>query len=432
MPSEYTQLLAQSSPESVELVTEPRDARTPPTSTRSRKLFIALLALGIALVACAGFALRRAPTPEAEFRQALAALEQNDLRTTVNIARRLATLGGFEEHARYLRAACLVRTGDFSNAIAELSSPPRREELRVPMTLLVIEAFYQSGRLAEAEAAARHLISLDEQNVAGHRWLASILYDLGANQAALAELTVLQQLAPDDFAPYHLMGQILFDAEQFSLAADACRQALNRHPPESARHAVVRQLTESLVRQHDFRAALEAARPEIDRSPSAPNGDLLALMAECHWVLGEKDEADRLIDRARAIDPHEALGLRVRSRILTERGEYAAAIPLLEELLEHDPHDFESRYKLATACQRLGNSDRAATEMERMRESQALRRRLSDLSEEAASRPEDAAVRDELASVCEKLGMLELAQSYRRAAEACRQTQHRTAPQHNR
>jgi hypothetical protein len=60
--------------------------------------------------------------------------------------------------------------------------------------------------------------------------------------------------------------------------------------------------------------------------------------------------------------------------------------------------------------------------MKRMRQSQALRRRLTDLSDQAVLRPRDAQVRDELADVCEQLAKPELARLYRQAADACRRS----------
>jgi hypothetical protein len=50
--------------------------------------------------------------------------------------------------------------------------------------------------------------------------------------------------------------------------------------------------------------------------------------------------------------------LLVRSRVLIESGQAAAAVPLLEELLAKDPHDFESRYRLALGDIAVGNFEK--------------------------------------------------------------------------
>jgi tetratricopeptide (TPR) repeat protein len=359
---------------------------------------------------------------EKQYQRALLALETGDLRAVATAVRRLESVPQFEERARYLRAACLTRRGNRDQALAELAEAPQTRELLVPMLLLVAEAQYREGRLAEAESAARRALEEEPDNVDAHRWLASVLYDLGANQAAVVELSAITRLAPHDFSPHHLLATIEFDSERFQEAASEYRAALERKPPAAMRLELVRGLATALVAHREYAAALQTLETEQNRMALSQDAICLALEAECRWNLGQHDQAQNLLEQAALIDDHELRLLQVRSRILVESGQPAGAVPLLEELLQKDPHDFESRYRLALAFRKLNDAARADEEMRRMRESQALRRKLSDLSDQAVSRPRDARVRDELAAVCEKLAKPELAKLYRQAAEACRQT----------
>jgi tetratricopeptide (TPR) repeat protein len=356
-----------------------------------------------------------------QYQQALAALKAGDLRTVAATARRLESIPEFEDHVRYLRAACYTKTGKYDQALAELAAAPPSGELRVPMLLLAAGAHYREGRLANAEQAARRALHEDPGSVDAHRWLASILYDLGANQAAVAELSAIMQSAPDDYSPHHLLATIEFDAERFQEATREYRAALDRRPPDSIRRELVRGLLQSLVANREYAVALDAVEAERRQNDLAEDATSLALEAECHWNLGQEDRARDLLERASAIDAHEPRLLLVRSRILIESGQPASAVLLLEELLKQDPHDFESRYRLALAFRKLNDPGRADEELERMRQSQALRRKLTDLSDQAVARPRDAQVRDDLAAVCEQLAKPDLAKLYRQAAEACRQ-----------
>ncbi|HEY2253727.1 MAG TPA: tetratricopeptide repeat protein [Planctomycetaceae bacterium] len=383
---------------------------------------IVLIALAASCTMAYFLVVEAGSSAEKKYRHALAALHAGDFRTVAATARRLESVPEFEDRARYLRAACLTKTGKGNQALAEIATAPQTGELLVPLLLLAAEAHYQEGRLAEAETAARRASQADPGNIDAHRWLASILYDLGANQAAAAELSTIMQLAPQDFSPHHMLATMESDAEQFQEAIPEYRAALERHPPGAIRPAIVRGLVSALVAYREYAGALEALADERRRHELPQDAVSLALEAECRWNLGEQDQARELLDQASLIDAHEPRLLLVRSRVLFESGQAAGAVPLLEELLEKDPHDFESRYRLALAFRRLNETGRADEEMQRVRQSQALRRRLTDLSDQAVLRPRDAQVRDELADVCERLAKPELARLYRQAANACRRS----------
>lgn len=387
-----------------------------------RRVAVLVIGAGVTCTFAAWLVVRISPLPQTRYERALTALQAGDLKTVAAAARSLELVPDFEERARYLRAACLTKTGKRDEALAELRLEPQADELRVPMLLLIAESHYREGRLAEAEAAARRALDEDPGSADAHRWLASILYDLGASQAAIAELNEVVQLAPQDFSPHHFLATIEFDAERYQQAAQAYRAALERSPPQAIRPALVRGLMQALVAQHEYAAALAVGQTEGRRDALVRDSLCLALEAECRWNLGEPELARNLLDEAAQIDAHEPRLLRFRAQVLIESGQPAAAVPLLEELLEKDQHDFESRYRLSLACRKLREPARADDELRRMHESQALRRKLTDLSELAVARPRDAQVRDELAAVCEQLAKPELARLYRQAADACRRS----------
>jgi thioredoxin-like negative regulator of GroEL len=107
---------------------------------------------------------------------------------------------------------------------------------------------------------------------------------------ALTALARVQKLAPDDYRPYHLAGLIQVDGENFGLANEEFRQALQRNPPGDIEVAIRMELVRSLVRILNYRAAidvLEDLRPSVERS---------ALLAECQWALGSKEQAAALIE----------------------------------------------------------------------------------------------------------------------------------------
>ena len=153
----------------------------------------------------------------------------------------------------------------------------------------------------------------------------------------------------------------------------------------------------------------------------AKDDPLLQVFAgECYWSLGRKDEAERALREARRQIPGQQKLRLLEARMAIDRGNPAEAVDSLRAALDDDPHCQECRYQLARAYRALGDLEAYESEMARKTETEALLNRLTKLSNEAIERPYDAELRDRIAAVCAELGRHELAESWRRAAAACR------------
>ena len=354
--------------------------------------------------------------PEQRFRQAMAALETRDHETVLRAVKVLRQEPGFETHVNLLLGASLLHTGNPAAALQRLSARRPEGELRAPVLLLVAESFYGLGQLTEAEMIVRQLEQEQPENVDAHRWLASIYYDLGALNSAIKELGIVVTLDPQDYKPRHLLGQIYFQLGEtkYAEATKHYRRALALGPPPEQRREINYNLARALVKTRAYEAALELLKE------TSANALVLALKSQCHWGLGEHARAREILKQAEELDPDERLVLLLKARIEIEADNPEAAIPPLTRRLEHDPHDFECRYRLALSYRSLGQFDRYETEIARMKESRQLRRQLTDLGQQAVSRPRDAEIRHRVAEICEKLGRPKLAETYRRAADSCR------------
>lgn len=380
------------------------------------RLILPLLLAAVAFGALLGTSWERT-APEQTFREAVAALKRGDMETVSAAIESLEGQTGFGPHVHLLRAGRVLRKGDPSAALQLLSGLELQGDVRTPGLLLMTECYYRLGRLAEAEAVVRTLAPEEPDNADVHRWLAVIYYDLGANNSALAELGHVIRLAPDDYRPWYLLGQIDFDSEKYQQAAEHCRKALARTPPAPQRNDIVRILAASLIKTGRYAPALEV----LSDAPAEPV--LLSLESECQWGLGRPDRAAETLARAERLNPGERLVLLMKARLEMEAGRAEAALSPLKAQLKADPHDYECRYRLALACRSLGRTDDYQREIARMQESQQLRLKLTELSDLAIERPRDADVREQIADLCEQLGKTKLAAVYRQAAQACRRVE---------
>lgn len=378
-----------------------------------------LILAGLVLTAAAGVTWLALRTPRADlqrqFPTGLAALERGDGPALDAVLDVLELAPDYEPHFWLLQGGKHLRAGQYQAALACLAQTRPVGELREPALRLTGECLYRLGRVAEAESLFRELLSEHPDHAEAHRWLAIIAYDLGAMNHALTHLAELARLRGDDYTPHRLAGRIHLDFQRYPEAADAYRRCLERHPPPHLRREAILQLARALIPLREYAEAEQVLR-ELGDDPEA-----LALRAEAVWSLGEQARAEELVATALRLAPDDRASLYLLGRMRLAAGDAAAAVVPLTRLLERRPHDYEARYQLALAYQRLERAEEARRETERMQQDFARYERMTALSRRAIDAPHDAEVREELAKLCEELDQPELAQMWRAAATAARQ-----------
>jgi tetratricopeptide (TPR) repeat protein len=322
-----------------------------------------------------------------------------------------------------LAAGVLLAKRDFPPAQQELAGIDPQGPVGLQAQLRMAECLYGMSRLADAEGLLKAILRDHPDQVVAHRWLAAIYYDLWAVDAALAELQQVAELAPTDFQPHRLMGVIYRDVDRFDEAAEHFAQALDRDPPKKLRREIARELARACIAKRDFAKALDALR-HVD----SDDVETLALRSECYLGLGDLQQAAAALEEARNVDADHRAVLMLTAQLSSQSGRPADAIPPLQVILRSDPHDHLARYRLALAYQQLGRTEDYDREIARRNESQQLVQRLHDLNVQATRQPRNAEVREQIAAVCETLGKTELAASWRRAADACRQAAAQSSP----
>jgi tetratricopeptide (TPR) repeat protein len=382
-----------------------------------RKLWIwALLASAVALGLACGVPAWENRRLEQRVAQAIASLGRRDAPPIdPALARILEGKPKYVSEHRLFRGIEFLRNGDPDAALRTFAGIRPEGRVRIPLMTSVGNALYKTGRLADAERVFRQVEFEDPDVVSAHRWLVTIYHDLGAMQSVLAQLEKVVALEPEDCNAYRLMGLVYL--EDFLRPRDAIesyRKALALNPPGDQAQAIRTELARALLQINDFSGALQV----LDAAEQTAL--VVGLKADCQWNMAEMDEAIRLLEHARSLDPDERVVLYLTGRLALEEGRAAEAIEPFRLLLERDPHDVQTRYQLAQAYRKLGDSTAAAAELERMNESKALTEKLGPMFEQAILRPNDAEIRDELAVLCQKLGKRELARVWQRAAAQLR------------
>lgn len=377
---------------------------------------------GILLVSLCGlaalvvwFSLPEAPPRiEDPYRRGIEAIGEGDFETYRECLRLLEG----EELAHQRRVLLAVRAIDshFPNeALAYLAAVPQDGPLRRDVLLYSGIALQDLSRLSEAEMQLGSLATEHPDDPEAHRWLGAVYFDLGAIDAAVVHLSRAAELAPDDYTAHYLLGIIHEDFENDAVAVQHIRSALERNPPAAVVRELHAMLGEALMRLLDYDGAL-AALEDAERTVATE-----VVRARCYWNSDRRDEAIACLDWALTEDPLNRDGLLLRAEILEADGDVAGAITLLEQMLDADPYDADAHYRLALTLGRDGREAEAADVMAKWEELNDLNTRLVELNRLANGDVRNAGLRDEIAAILDQLGQPELAASWRRAADACRQ-----------
>ncbi|MFM8580784.1 MAG: tetratricopeptide repeat protein, partial [Planctomycetaceae bacterium] len=283
------------------------------------------------------------------------------------------------------------------------------------MMLWSAECLRRLGRLGDAEQLLKQLVIELPDDAEVHRRLGSVYHSLGAMDFALAAWRNTTRLDPEDYLAYRMLGLVLSaDYANYTSAIEQYRLALSKQVPASEDGPLRIELAQCLIEQRDYVAALEV----LENVPEASR--ILVMRAECEWSTGELDRARELLARAEELQPRNSTGRILRARMLLDEGQREEAIALYREILEREPHDFQTRYQLALAYQANGDTEAYERELSHYQESEKKRAELFEMYRVAMKDPADAQIRDRIAAICQELGQDSLAETWRAAAENAR------------
>ncbi|MBX6342303.1 MAG: tetratricopeptide repeat protein, partial [Thermomicrobiaceae bacterium] len=253
------------------------------------------------------------------------------------------------------RAQEAIRGGDYRGAVETCRRVLGQFPEFAAAHRLLGEAYLEQHDGPNAQRAFHETLLRDPQNVPAYVGLGLLAEERGDARAALAYLQVAWETAPHrrDLRDHVVrLSQRLYGADgtlhltrpalaslhcragRWSRAAAECAAVLAEHP---TRIDVRLRMAEALWRGGDDAGAAAACRAVLAEAPLAVVA--LLILADIERRQGHTDEAARLLERARAVDP---AGVRAADLIMVGMDEQAAffavdTIPVVEERPEPEP-----------------------------------------------------------------------------------------------
>jgi tetratricopeptide (TPR) repeat protein len=221
-----------------------------------------------------------------------------------------------------------------------------------------VDSLIMLGRLdrvlnssVDAEAAFKKALAVDPENEDALTGLASVYSDRGDAKGATALLEKLAQNNPSPRSLISLAGNYE-QMKEYALAADAYKKALAIDP---SRQELKSQLAQDQALAGQYEDALKGYQELATENPKDP--EPFARMAQIYEEQRKLEDARRMMDKARAIDPDNEEIRYYDSHLYADEGKLPEAIKELKDVLDSTArknYDAEQRTTRARTMDELG------------------------------------------------------------------------------
>lgn len=368
------------------------------------------VAAGLLIVASLFAVWWYAVRPPQLVRQAEAILERDPVQAAELLENAVASSWGEYRDAEVLWARALVRAGRWEEALgcwSEIQSP----ELGNSRGLLAL-----ADDAAAADVPLLAVLSLKAisphdplRSVAIER-LISLKQQVGDNVAAMGLAEELAQLKPANPIPWLMKARLREQAAALPEAAADYREFLSREKDPARRAEGLRSITRLLTalgERQEARTRLD----ELSRSLVTLRPEDHLQEAQLRRLEGDIKGAWTEVELVLASESSNLTALELRGTLAMDRGDYAAAVIDLQSVINQQPWNQGSQYKLSQALTKAGRGDEASGHLTESRRLHKLSLRILELR---AQGDLTATEIDELAQALEQTGLKSAAERLRR------------------
>lgn len=179
----------------------------------------------------------------------------------------------------------------------------------------------------------------------------------------------LAQTAPQSAQAQELNAEVLESQKKWDEAIDAYHKILERYPKQPEIHYRIARI---LLDQSSTPDAAEKAKKELIDELAVNPGNAAAefILGEIARRAADWDTAIKHFERASELDAGFSEAYLARGMSLAGAGNFADAIPPLQQYVKMQPEDPAGHYQLAIAYSRTGNKQAAEREMELQKKAQ--------------------------------------------------------------
>jgi tetratricopeptide (TPR) repeat protein len=252
------------------------------------------------------------------------------------------------------------KTGDDHQGRVDLETAfPHIEEtkLKVDVGLQLIESYTATGEFDKASTLIAQLLALKPTDPE----LLYASYQIHSNMMA-EDLLSLSLAAPDSAQLHQAIAHELQRTHDLEGTIRNLRQALALDPKLPGIHF---ELAEALHASDDQRLRAEAIQQyklAVLTNPTDPKA--ATRLGDIEVEMGNLDAGEKDYQQALKLQPNSPDAKIGMANVLTERGDPAAAAPLLEQVIAADPSNYLAHFRLSTVYRKLHRPEDVKRELE--------------------------------------------------------------------
>jgi putative PEP-CTERM system TPR-repeat lipoprotein len=316
-----------------------------------------------------------------------------DMPAALEAARTAAAALGNEPQVVQTLGSLQLAAGEYAQARTTFNRLVLLQPSNPAPLLRVADAYIAAKDYTSALEAQRKAVALAPDYTPAIIALAATLAAAGQPEAAILEARTLQRERPNQAIGFVMESEVRAGQKQWTEAAAALRQALERQPApllaarlyallqSGGKDADARAFADRWVKEHprdaDFRSLLaQQAQRKGDLAGAAAgyraalevDSDNPLLINNLAWVLAEqgRPEAREIAERAYRLAPLNPAIVDTYGWILVRQGDVARGLPLLRAAVNLAPGDLEIRLHLAQALAKSGDKAGARREAEQI------------------------------------------------------------------
>ena len=350
-------------------------------------------------------------SPEgAVYREAVAAFDARDVQRAVELRRTLEGHPQYGALAEAIDALGLAKSGKLEDALRAAEQLSRIPAMQAESLLIAGEVFQTQGNWSQARWERFTARWSCTPTTCAPSLVGGTLLRFGSHAVGYRHLGKVAALDPTDYRPLRLCGLIRYDYEQFAESADDYRRALERCPPGPVTDEIRLGLAASLRQQQRVDEAFAA----LESCPETVT--VLTERAMCYETAGQVDKAPRPGSPRRGADAPRRPGQPdpgQASAFSPPRGGCRGSAAYRPGGGSHGPQT-PLPPRAGPAPGRRNRRGASGTGTVAPLRDMFLR--LADLHLKANGNPYDVGVRVQLGELAEKLGRLQSARTWYRAA----------------
>lgn len=294
----------------------------------------------------------------------LALLQHDIAAAQVQIDKALA-LDNKSLDGRLIKAELLAQGKDIAGAVALLSQAINDTPSALPARVMRANLLIGQGKFQEAKVDDDAVLALQPQNVEALYLKAVLLHEAKNDQGANDILQHLQPLFDRMPRAYYLQAVVQQGLGLTRLAESSARDYIARVPNDPSGVMLLAQLEGGLGRP-------DQAVPPLQRLVAAAPDNLQAqeLLARSAIASGQPEIAKAALQKAVNVDPKQPLLQAQLGGLLVDLGEVDGGLTHLEAALTLSPKTPQLADALFLAALKTGSADRAAKELDIIRQDQ--------------------------------------------------------------